>query len=117
MSLFSKLTGSDKKSGDDKPKPERQSERIEGKGERVAILPQNKTYEILDFSLGGFCLTGYDGTLKGNQYFEFKFLGNKNGDVVEAEGFANVVRAKDDLLACKFPPQPRLKRFMADYLN
>lgn len=118
MAFFSKKTDQEP---DKKPnggsKPTREHDRIEGKGEHVLILPSSKTFNVLDFSLGGFCIKGYEGKLHGNQYLEFKFFGVKEGKDVKTEGFATVVRAKDGLLAVKFPPQPRLKQFFLDYLD
>ena len=43
-------------------------------------------------------------------------MGTMDGQPAEAEGFANVVRVKDEMLAAKFPPQPRLKAFLRDYI-
>ncbi|OHC76531.1 MAG: hypothetical protein A3G18_13240 [Rhodospirillales bacterium RIFCSPLOWO2_12_FULL_58_28] len=116
MAFFSKTPDPDKKPSADS-KPVREHDRIEGKGEKVAILPSSKTFNVLDFSMGGFCIKGYDGKLHGNQYLEFKFFGAKDGKDVKTEGFATVVRAKDDFLAVKFTPQPRLKQFFLDYLD
>jgi hypothetical protein len=103
-----------------KPKPEREFERVKASGETVRILgdgTRGTKYDVLDMSLGGFAATGYDGNLKGNQYLEFQFFGVQDGKDVECEGFANVVRVKDGMLAVKFTPQPRLKRFMREYLD
>jgi|GEM_PF-536497 len=100
--------------------PKREFDRITGTGETVRILgdgTRGTIYELLDMSLGGFAATGYEGKLKGNQYLEFQFFGTKEGKDVEYDGFANVVRVKDGMLAVKFTPQPRLKRFMREYIE
>lgn len=76
-----------------------------------------KSYELLDVSLGGFAITGYDGPLHGNQYFEFKFCGHLKDKPAEITGFANIVRVKEGMLAAKFTPQPRVKAFLRDYIN
>jgi hypothetical protein len=55
--------------------------------------------------------------LHSNQYFQFKFVGMKNGAPMEAEGMAIVVRVKNDHLAAKFPPQPRLRTFLRDFFE
>ena len=104
----------------DKP-PQREHDRYAGKGEKVEILINNaesgKPYELLDVSMGGFALTGYDGNLHGNQYFEFKFCGETKGTPAEITGFANIVRVKEGMLAAKFTPQPLLKTFFRDYIQ
>jgi len=100
--------------------PKREFDRIEGTGETVRILgdgTRGTLYPLLDMSLGGFATSGYEGKLKGNQYLEFHFYGTKDGKDVECDGFANVVRVKDGMLAVKFTPQPRLKRFMREYIE
>jgi len=117
MGLFSKLTGG----GGDKDKPQREFDRVTGSGETVEILIDNsgsgKPYELLDVSLGGFAITGYEGKLHGNQYFEFKFCGKKKDEPAEITGFANIVRVKNGMLAAKFTPQPRVKSFLRKYIN
>jgi len=112
MSFFSKVTGGDKDGN-----PDRDDERIEADGESVSILPSKEKYEVVDYSLGGFCVKGYEGKLRGKQYLEFRFFGNKGGEEVKADGVATVIRVKDGELAVKFPPQPRLKIFLKDYAN
>lgn len=106
-----------KKSGDDKP--QREHERYEGQGETITVLQDSGadmgTYNLLDVSMGGFALNGYEGRLKGGQYFEFRFNGDINGEEAKVDGFANIVRVKDGMLAAKFTPQPRLKTFFRDY--
>ena len=116
MSFFSKLTGSKDKAKKQQTQ-KRLHERVQSKGEFVRILPSRKDYQLLDYSLGGFCIGNYDGRLKGNQYLEFKFCGLKDGEDVNVEGVAAVVRAKDELLAVKFPPQPKLKKFLRNYID
>ncbi len=117
MGWFSKITGG----GEKKDKPEREFDRYTGTGETVEILVDNsgsgKPYELLDVSLGGFAIKGYEGTLHGNQYFEFKFCGRKLDAPAEISGFANIVRVKEGMLAAKFTPQPRIKAFLRDYIN
>lgn len=101
-------------------KPTREFERVKATGEMVRILgdgTRGTKYEVLDMSMGGFAAHGYDGNLKGNQYLEFEFYGTRDGKDVECDGFANVVRVKDGMLAVKYTPQPRLKRFMREYLD
>lgn len=106
------------KGGDDN---KREHVRHESKGEKVAMVNNGKAssrlYDLLDISIGGFCLTGYDGNLKGNQYFEFQLSAPIDGKDTKADGFATVVRVKDGKLAAKFTPQPRLKKFLRDYLE
>jgi len=97
--------------------PQREFDRVEGDSERIVILSTNTEYELADFSLGGFCLRDYEGNLRGNQYFDFKFVGKKDGEAVEVEGVATVVRVKKQRLAAKYPPQPRLWNFFRDYMN
>lgn len=115
MSWFSKIGG-----GDKKDKPPREFDRYTGSGETIEVLIDNsgsgKSYDLLDVSLGGFAIKGYDGPLHGNQYFEFKFCGQKNDAPAEITGFANIVRVKDGMLAAKFTPQPRVKSFLRDYI-
>lgn len=124
MSWFKKVTGGDeqpKEAEAAKPAPGggREHERFSGKGERLMILNDDGTpgqeYDIGDVSEGGFRIVGYNGSHKGNQYFEFKFTGTLRGEPVEMTGFANVVRVKDDFLAAKFTPQGRVKTFFRDY--
>lgn len=120
MGWFSKLTGGDGGSGD-KEKPQREFDRYTGAGETIEILIDNsgsgKPYDLLDVSLGGFAISGYEGTLHGNQYFEFKFCGSRDDKPAEIAGFANIVRVKNGMLAAKFTPQPRVKTFLRDYIN
>jgi hypothetical protein len=129
MAWFSKLTGGKEK--EEKPQekaevakpdaPQREFERFAGAGERVTMLQDGRafggSYEVRDLSLGGFAIGGYDGNLRGNQYFEFRFSCVKDGKPAEIDGFANVVRVKDGMLAAKYPPQPRLRAFVRDYLE
>jgi len=119
MSWLKKITGGDDSGGDKGDGPKRQHERVECDGETLSVLDDagrsGPEYEVLDVSMGGFAVTGYDGNLRGNQYFEFKLMGDIKGEAVEATGFANVVRVKDGKLAAKFTPQPRLKNFLRDY--
>ncbi len=114
MSWFKKITGG----GDDKP--QREFDRYTGTGETIEILIDNsgsgKAYDLLDVSLGGFAIKGYDGPLHGNQYFEFKFCGTTDGKPAEISGFANIVRVKEGMLAAKFTPQPRVKTFLRAYI-
>lgn len=132
MSWFSKITGGKEKEEEkpataaaEAPKPaaapDREFQRFAGAGERVTLLQNGAVYgavyEVKDLSLGGFSVGGYEGTLRGNQYFEFRFSCTKDGKTAEIDGFANVVRVKDGMLAAKYPPQPRLKAFIRDYLE
>lgn len=99
----------------------REHARFVGKGERLMILQDDSSpgpeYEIADLSEGGCRISGYDGSHKGNQYFEFKLSVIVDGATRETIGFANVVRVKDGFLAAKFTPQARLKQFLRDYLD
>ncbi len=117
MGWLSKLTGG----GNDQEKPQRQFDRYTGSGETIEILidtsGSGKPYELLDVSLGGFAIKGYEGTLHGNQYFEFKFCGTTADGPAEITGFANIVRVKNGMLAAKFTPQPRVKSFLRDYIS
>ncbi|NQV98658.1 MAG: hypothetical protein HQ483_03080 [Rhodospirillales bacterium] len=117
MNWFSKISGGGSKTD----KPPREFDRYTGSGETVEILIDNsgsgKSYELLDVSFGGFAIKGYEGTLHGNQYFEFKFCGKNAKGPAEITGFANIVRVKDGMLAAKFTPQPRVKSFLRDYIN
>jgi hypothetical protein len=116
MALFSKLFGGDK---DAKPEAEhqREFERVAANESTLTILSTGKTYPINDISLGGLSINGYDGQLHSNQYFQFKFVGLKNGQPRETEGMATVVRVKNDQLAAKFPPQPRLRTFLREFFD
>jgi hypothetical protein len=116
MALFSKLFGGDKDAGTG-AQHEREFERVAAAESTVTILSTGKTYPVNDISLGGLSINGYDGQLHSNQYFQFKFVGVKNGRPVEAEGMATVVRVKNDHLAAKFPPQPRLRSFLRDFFD
>lgn len=106
-----------------KPAGEQQREfqRYEGQGERVILVGDRacpkEGYELRDVSLGGLAINKYDGALRGGQYLEFRLTVEKDGKSKTAEGFANVVRVTDTFLACKFPPQPKLKKFLREYLN
>lgn len=121
MAFFDKLLGK----GDDAPKKgsdQRVHERFPANGERVTMLRDGRAtqhaFDLQDMSEGGFCLKGYDGEMKAGQYFEFRLTGAPDRGAPEADGFATVVRGfGEDKLACKFPPQPRLKKFMRDYLG
>lgn len=124
-----------KKGGDDKPEGaatadapapaptpggDREHARFVGKGERLMILQDDSSpgteHDVADLSEGGFRISGYEGSHKGNQYFEFKLSVIIDGTTRETTGFANVVRVKDGFLAAKFTPQARLKQFLRDYL-
>ncbi len=108
-----------KKEGGGDNKPPREHERYDAQGETMTLLQDSgadgKTYELLDVSMGGFAVRGYDGRLKGGQYFEFRFNGDMKGEDAKVDGFANIVRVKDGMLAAKFTPQPRLKTFFREY--
>ena len=114
MALFSKILGG----GDKEQKPEhaREFERVSVDGSTITILSTGKTYALNDISLGGFSLNTYDGSLRGNQYFQFKLNSVKDGAAHEAEGMATVVRVKNEMLAAKFPPQPRLRDFLREFV-
>ncbi len=116
MAWFKKSGGDDKK----KKQPERAHDRVECHGETISIIWEaggdGPSYPALDISLGGFAVSGYDGNLHGNQYFEFRFNGSLNNEEASVEGFANVVRVKNGMLAAKFPTQPRLKAFITNYI-
>ena len=116
MALFSKLFGGDK---DAKAAGEhqREFERVSANESTLTILSTGKTYPINDISLGGLSINGYDGQLHSNQYFQFKLVAAKNGSTKETEGMATVVRVKNDHLAAKFPPQPRLRTFLREFFD
>lgn len=116
MALFSKLLGSNKEPAEESD-VKREHNRFEADAERITVLSTEDVYELVDFSLGGFCLKDYEGDLRGNQYFDFKFVGVKDGEPTEVEGVATVVRVKKNQLAAKFPPQPKLRTFFKDYMN
>lgn len=101
--------------------PQRQHERYEGKGEKVLLIGDRSCpkegYALRDVSLGGLAINDYGGALRGGQYLEFRLTVNMDGNDKKVEGFGNVVRVTDTFLACKFPPQPRLKKFLREYLN
>lgn len=101
--------------------PQREHDRVKCDGETLTLIDESgadaDTYPLLDVSLGGFAVSGYEGRLHGNQYFEFRFNGELDGDTPQVEGFANVVRVKDGMLAAKFTPQPRIKAFFRDYID
>jgi len=117
MSWLKKITGGDTKN----EKPKREFDRYAGQGEVVIVgvddAGRGDEFPLLDVSHGGFAVKEYQGRLHGNMYFEFKFKGNIDGKSVDITGFANVVRVKDGMLAAKFPPQPKLKAFLRDYLE
>jgi len=117
MSWLKKITGG----GKTQDKPPREFDRISGQGETVAVgiddAGRGPEFTLLDVSLGGFAVKGYDGRLHGNMYFEFRFIGEINGESAEISGFANVVRVKDGMLAAKFTPQPKLKTFFLNYFE
>ena len=100
---------------------QREFDRVKCETETMTMITESgsdgPSFKLLDVSLGGFALTGYEGPLHGNQYFEFRFNGDMHEDDVHIEGFANVVRVKDDFLAAKFTPQPRIKAFFRDYID
>ncbi len=110
--------GKSKDKGNDGP--QREFERIRCEDETMTLLTESgsdgATFGLLDVSLGGFAITGYEGPLHGNQYFEFRFNGDLSGDTQHIEGFATVVRVKEGMLAAKFTPQPRIKAFFRDYI-
>lgn len=116
MAWFKKSGGDDKK----KEKPQRQHDRVACDGETITIIWEDggdgPSFPALDISLGGFAVSGYDGKLHGNQYFEFRFNGTIDEETASVEGFANVVRVKDGMLAAKFPSQPKLKAFIVNYI-
>ncbi|MBT6094769.1 MAG: PilZ domain-containing protein [Rhodospirillaceae bacterium] len=112
-----------KKSGDDKKDgaKQRQHDRVQCDGEVLTLITESGSdglsFELLDVSLGGFAITGYEGPLHGNQYFEFRFNGELGSGEVTIEGFANVVRVKNGMLAAKFTPQPKIKAFFRNYID
>jgi len=120
MSWFKKLTG-----GGDGKKPDgkaaRQFDRYKGQGEKIAIgvddMGRGPTYNLLDVSLGGFAVNGYEGRLRGGQYVEFNFIGELEGQPAEIMGFANVVKVKGDMLCAQFKGPPRLKGFFENYFR
>ena len=123
MSWFSKLTGGKDeadKSAAPAPTNPREHERFAGSGERLLLCvdstPTGEEFPIKDVSSGGFAVSGYNGPLKGNQYFEFRFMCQIEGAAREFDGITNVVRVKDGMLAAKFTPQPRIRTFMREYL-
>jgi len=119
MSWFNKLTGGGDKQPDSKTA--RQFDRHKGQGEKVAIgvddAGRGPEFTLLDVSLGGFAVTGYEGRLRGGQYFEFNFIGELDGKPAEIMGFANVVRVKESMLCAKFKGPPRLKAFFENYFE
>ena len=119
MAFFDKLMGGGDKA--DKPQNQRAHERYAGQGETVTMLRDgratSKVFDLVDVSEGGFCISGVEDPMKSGQYFEFRLTGLNEKGKPEADGFATVVRAFDSKLACKFPPQPRLKKFLRDYLG
>lgn len=110
-----------KKKDEGGDKPVRADERYESQGETITLLQdtgdEGESYQMLDVSMGGFAVKGYEGRLKGGQYFEFRFNGNLEGEDAKVDGFANIVRVKDGMLAAKFTPQPRIKTFFRDYFS
>ncbi len=117
MSLFSKILGGDKKDEKADGASAREHERLAADGMSLVITSSGQKYEINDISAGGVSIRGYEGKLHGNQYFEFKLIGNKGDKTFEEAGMAIVVRVKDETLAAKFPPQPRLRQFLREYYN
>jgi hypothetical protein len=117
MALFSKLFGGDKDAQAENGPHQREFERVSANESTLTILSTGKTYPINDISLGGLSINGYDGTLHSNQYFQFKLVAAKNGSAKETEGMATVVRVKNDQLAAKFPPQPRLRTFLREFFD
>jgi hypothetical protein len=117
MSLFSKILGSDKKDETPDGASAREHERLSADGLLLVITSSGQKYEINDISAGGVSIRGYEGKLHGNQYFEFKLLGTKGDKTFEETGMAIVVRVKDETLAAKFPPQPKLRQFLREYYN
>lgn len=99
----------------------REFDRVKCVTETMTMIDESgtdgKSFKLLDVSIGGFALTGYEGPLHGNQYFEFRFNGDMDDKDVHIEGFANVVRVKDDFLAAKFTPQPKIKNFFQAYID
>ncbi len=114
MAWFGKNKGSD-------GAVQREFDRVRCDGETLTMIDESGSdglsYQLLDVSLGGFAVSGYEGSLHGNQYFEFRFNGELDGTVQQIEGFANVVRVKEGMLAAKFTPQPRIKAFFRDYID
>jgi hypothetical protein len=117
MSLFSKLMGSDKNEEKPDGASAREHERVSANGMSLTIISSGRKYEINDISAGGVSVRGYEGKLHGNQYFEFKLTGTKDDRTFEESGMAIVVRVKDEILAAKFPPQPRLRQFLREYYS
>jgi len=117
MSWLKKITGGDKPQS----KSPREFDRFPAQGETVAVgiddAGRGPEFVLLDVSMGGFAVKGYEGRLHGNMYFEFKFIGDIAGEKAEVSGFANVVRVKDGMLAAKFTPQPKLRDFFRDYFE
>ena len=63
-------------------------------------------------------VTGYDDTIKANQYFVFHLLLKPKSGEIELRGHAQVVRRWDDQLAVQFTkPQPDLVFEVRDYLE
>lgn len=114
-----------KKKNDGEEKPggaaKREFDRYVCDGETICFLEDSgdggPPYLALDISFGGFAIKGYDGNLHGNQYFEFRFTAEKDGEPHLIEGFGSVVRVKDGMLAAKFTPQPRLKNQIRDFID
>lgn len=101
-----------KKDGDNA----REHERIAASGEKVRVY--GEVYELGDLSEGGMRVTGYDDTIKANQYFEFHLVLQQKSGEVELRGHARVVRRWDDQLAAQFTkPQPDLVFEVRDYLE
>jgi hypothetical protein len=99
----------------------REHDRVRCDSETMTMITESGSdgldYVLLDVSLGGFAMTGYEGPLHGNQYFEFRFNGELDNSETKVEGFATVVRVKDGMLAAKFTPQPRIKAYFRDYID
>lgn len=101
-----------KKDGDNA----REHERVAADGEKVLVY--GETYELGDLSEGGMRVTGYDDSIKANQYFEFHLLLKPKSGDMELRGHAKVVRRWDDQLAAQFTkPQPDLVFEVRDYLE
>ncbi len=100
---------------------QREHDRVSCDGETLTLITESGSdglsFKLLDVSLGGFAITGYEGPLHGNQYFEFRFNGELGDGIATIEGFANVVRVKEGMLAAKFTPQPKIKAFFRNYID
>jgi hypothetical protein len=117
MSLFSKIIGGDKKEEKPDGASAREHERLSADGISLTIMSTGQKYGLNDISPGGVSIRGYEGKLHGNQYFEFKLTAQKGDQTMAQTGMAIVVRVKDENLAAKFPPQPRLRQFLRDFYS